>query len=66
MTDAEKKRFLNSFLESVEIFPEKQPDGKILKSISFRFPIIYDGESVTKIRWDKKSQVETVCLLCRQ
>lgn len=66
MTDAEKKRFLNSFLESVEIFPEKQPDGKILKSISFRFPIIYDGESTTKIDWDKKSQVECVCLLCKQ
>ena len=28
-TDAEKKRFLNEFLESVEIFPEEQPDGKI-------------------------------------
>lgn len=65
MTDAEKKRFLNSFLESVEIFPEKQPDGKILKSISFRFPIIYDGESTTKIDWDKKSQVELVVLMSR-
>ena len=65
-TDAEKKRFLNEFLESVEIFPETQPDGKILKSITFRFPVFYDGDNVTEIRWDKNTTVETVCLLSRQ
>lgn len=65
MTDSEKKRFLNIFLESVEIFPEKQPDGKILKSISFRFPIICNGESANKISWDNKNPVETVTLITR-
>ena len=62
-TDAEKKRFLNEFLESVEIFPEEQPDGKILKSITFRFPVFYDGDNVTEIRWDKNTTVETVVIL---
>ena len=65
-TDAEKKRFLNEFLESVEIFPEEQPDGKILKSITFRFPVFYDGDNVTEIRWDKNTTVETVVLMTKK
>ena len=64
-TDAEKKRFLNEFLESVEIFPETQPNGKILKSITFRFPVFYDGDNVTEIRWDKNTTVETVVLITK-
>ena len=42
-TDAEKKRFINSFVESVEIFEEEQEDGRFLKSIKFRFPVYYNG-----------------------
>ena len=65
-TDAEKKKFLNTFIESVEIFKEEQPDGRLLKYINFKFPVFYDGdENVTHIRWDSETTVETVALLTR-
>ncbi|MBO5395483.1 MAG: hypothetical protein J6A97_01235 [Clostridia bacterium] len=66
-TDAEKKRFLNTFIESIEIFKEEeQPDGRLLKCINFKFPVFYDGdENVTHIRWDSETTVETVVFLER-
>ena len=66
-TDAEKKRFLNTFIESIEIFKEEQPDGRLLKCINFKFPVFYDGdENVTYICWDSETTVEAVCLLVRR
>ncbi len=63
-TDAEKKRFLNTFIESIEIFKEEQQGGRLLKCINFKFPVFYDGdENVTHIRWDSETTVETVVLL---
>ena len=37
-TDLEKKEFLNSFVEQVDIYEQEQPDGRFLKHIKFRFP----------------------------
>ena len=65
-TDAEKKKFFNTFIDSVEIFPEEQPDGRVLKSISFKFPVFYDGEdNITKICWDGETTVECCAMICR-
>ena len=65
-TDAEKKRFLNIFIESIEIFKEEQPDGRLLKCINFKFPVFYDGdENVTHICWDSETTVECVALLTK-
>lgn len=66
-TDAEKKRFLNTFIESIEIFKEEQQGGRLLKCINFKFPVFYDGdENVTHIRWDSETTVECVALLERK
>lgn len=65
-SDAEKKEFMNSFIEKVEIFPQEQPDGRFLRSISFQFPVYFDGKEVQKLSWDDESTVETVVLLTRQ
>lgn len=35
------------FIEQIEVFPEEKPDGRILKSISFRFPVSYGEEMGT-------------------
>ena len=66
LTDVEKKAFLNSFVEEVHIFEEPQADGKFLKSIKFRFPIPYEGDSIRELSWDKSSTVEAVALLKRR
>lgn len=44
-TDLEKKEFLNSFVESVDIYEQEQPDGRFLRHIKFRFPVFsMDGK----------------------
>ena len=45
-TDLEKKTFMNSFIERVEIYPERQSDGRIVKRIEFRFPVYFKGSEM--------------------
>ena len=59
-TDAEKKEFLNSFIEKVEIYPEKLPNGRILKRIEFRFPVFWNGKETEELSWDDESTAESV------
>ena len=35
MTDLEKKRFMRDFIDEIELYPERQEDGRILKQLSF-------------------------------
>lgn len=65
-TDLEKKEFLNSFVEQVDIYEQKQPDGRFLKHIKFRFPVYFGGRETQELCWDNESIVETVCLLSRK
>jgi site-specific DNA recombinase len=62
-TDLEKKELLRSFIEKIEIFPERQPDRRIIKSIKFKFPVFAYGEEQQTISWDNLNHVETVCAL---
>ena len=67
-TDAEKKEFLGSIIERIEINPEPTENGQILKKIKFRIPICYDGNdgNGTEISVPtEKVTVETVVLLVR-
>lgn len=68
-TDAEKKEFLGSIIERVEINPEPTETGQILKKIKFRIPVSYDenGENSTEISVPaEKLTVETVCLMSKK
>lgn len=62
-TDLEKKTFMNSFIERVEIYPERQSDGRIVKRIEFRFPVYFNGSKITGLGWDETDMSETVCVL---
>ena len=64
--DMEKKTFMKSFLEKVNIFEEEQPDGRILHSLKFRFPVFFNGKEIYDLDWDNESTVETVVLLQRK
>lgn len=46
----ERRELYRQFIEQIEVFPEEQPDGRILKSIYFRFPVRY-GETDTIETW---------------
>lgn len=41
MNCAERRELCRQFIERIEVFPEEQEDGRILKSIAFRFPVFY-------------------------
>ena len=65
-TDLEKKEFLNSFVEQVDIYEQEQPDGRFLKHIKFRFPVYFGDRETQELCWDNESTVETVVLLSTQ
>lgn len=64
LPDATKKQVFQEMLESVEIFEQRQPDGRQVKAIHFRFPVTIEGET-SKDWWYTETQDETVCLLCK-
>ena len=65
-TDMEKKTFMKSFLADVNIYEEEQADGRILRSLKFRFPVFFNGKEIYELDWDNESTVETVVLLQRK
>lgn len=76
MTDADKKTLMNLMIEKIEIFPEKQKDGRWVKSIQFKIPLNIDGRLVDILETvdedddenslPKEKHVETVVLLGNQ
>lgn len=66
MSDLEKKRFMREFIEGIELYPEKQKDGRILKQISLGFPVFYEGSEGDTIWLHKENTVENVALLTRR
>ncbi len=81
MPDAAKKEFMNYIIESIEIFPERQKNGRQVKSIKFRIPAFMnelEGEGVVPKRDEieeielggnslaNESHDETVVLLSQQ
>lgn len=55
LPDATKKQVFQEMLESVEIFEQRQPDGRQVKAIHFRFPVTIEGET-SKDWWYTETQ----------
>ena len=65
MTDLEKKEFMRTFIKAIELYPERDDSGRILKQISLGFPVFYEGSEGDTIWLHKENTVETVCLLSK-
>lgn len=75
MTDADKKTLMNLMIEKIEIFSEKQKDGRWVKSIQFKIPLNIDGRLVDILETvdedddenflPKEKHVETICQLVK-
>ena len=63
MTDLEKKEFFRNFIDEIELYSERQSDGRIVKQINFNFPVYYNGNEGNAIRLPDENTVETVCAL---
>ena len=64
-TDMEKKIFMKSFLEDGNIYEAEQEDGRILRSLKFRFPVFFNEQELYELDWDNESTVESVLLMRR-
>ena len=60
MTDLEKKEFFRNFIDEIELYSERQSDGRIVKQINFNFPVYYNGNEGNAIRLPDENTVETV------
>lgn len=61
---------MRDFIESVEIYPGKMDNGRMLKQINFNFPVYYDGEvsreiNLPEIRLLNENTVESIVLMSR-
>ncbi len=62
--DYEKKKFVNSFIRSIELHPDNtRKNGNPVKVIHFRFPVAYNGESVYDVYQPQKKTDESCVLL---
>lgn len=66
MTDLEKKEFMRTFIKAIELYPERDDSGRIIKQISFKFPVYYNGCEGDTIRLLNENTVETVVLMSRK
>ena len=58
-SEVERKEFMRAFIERIELFPEKQPDGNWIRKIIFNFPVPVNGTEVTELPLENETMVET-------
>ena len=62
MDEAERRHLMESLIDEIQIYEERQPNGQWLKSIRFKLPIIDDDMSLSL---DNDSHIECVVLLSK-
>ena len=66
MSDFDKKSFVNTFIDSIELYPDKsRKNGSPIKTVHFKFPVSYSGESVYDFSPPLATTDETVVLMSR-
>ena len=56
---------MRAFIERIELFPEKQPDGNWIRKIIFNFPVPVNGAEVKELPLENETMVETCNVLHR-
>lgn len=64
-TEVEQKEFMRAFIERIDIFPEKQPNGNWIRNIVFAFPVPYNGKEIREFPLESQSTVECVIALSK-
>ena len=62
MDEAERRYLMESLIDEIQIYEERQPNGQWLKSIRFKLPIIDEDMSLSL---DNDSHIDTVVLMSR-
>ena len=56
---------MRAFIERIELFPEKQPDGNWIRKIIFNFPVPVNGAEVKELPLENETMVECVAVLAK-
>jgi len=65
MSQSDRQILIRTIVEEIQIYPEKQADGRVIKSIKLSLPVVYENGETPRIRLDKNTTVETVVLLSK-
>lgn len=71
MPEEDEQKIMNALLDSVQVYPEKQPNGLQVKSVRFKVPLNIGGELYSEVVIDtenslpKARHVETVILMTK-
>ena len=60
-TEADQRDFMRSFIERIDIYPEKPENGCWIRNIVFNFPMPVKGKEIKALPLESESTVETVC-----
>ena len=66
ITPADRQAIIRTLVEEIQLYPEKQADGRIIKSVKLSIPIVYENGETPKISWDENTTVESVVCLSRE
>ena len=61
MTDVECREFITQFIDKIEIYEERQPNGKWIKDVKYKIPML---NNETLFGLDNFNQLETCCVYC--
>ena len=62
-TEVEQRDFMRSFIERIDIYPEKPENGCWIRNIVFNFPMPLKGKDINALPLESEATVETCCLL---
>ena len=64
-SETEQKRFMQTFIERIDIYPEKPNNGCWIRNIVFNFPMPVQGQEIKALPLESDATVETVALLSK-
>lgn len=65
MSPIDRQTLIRTIVSEIEIFPDKQPDGRIVKRIKLAIPIVYDDYEKPQIGWDNGTTVESIVTMIK-
>ena len=65
LSPIDKQTLIRTLIAEIEIYPEKQPNGRIIKRVHLAVPVVYDNDDTIKISWDKNTTVESVVTMVK-
>lgn len=61
-TEVEQRDFMRSFIERIDIYPQKPENGCWIRNIVFNFPMPVKGKEITALPLESKATVESINL----